>query len=223
MRYNPGVPAQRLSRRRFLGASAALAAALAPGRARAGWPVPAGERMMLFVAAEHYHELPADCYAPFLIEPREIIVHWDGNRNGRDTWLAPITYQTLAYLGHSAHFAVDAYRVWQMLPMYRAQVQESYGAHGFNDVAINVELSGVDFDAPGNAPPDGQVARAVELVANLMEYYSIDLAGVAGHFERDLRGLKDDPGPAFMAAFRDRLARYRAARPVSRRRLIVDG
>jgi N-acetyl-anhydromuramyl-L-alanine amidase AmpD len=221
MRYNPGVPAKTLSRRRFLGASAGLAAAvLAPRPALAARE---SEPPVLFVAAEHYHELPSDCYAPFVIEPREIIVHWDGNRNGRALWLAAITYQTLAYLGHSAHFAVDAFRVWQLLPMYPTQVQESYGAHGFNDVAINVELSGVDFDAPGNAPPDDQVGRAVQLVANLMEYYGIGPAGVVGHFERDLRGKKLDPGPVFMAAFRDRLARYRAARPATRRRLIVDG
>jgi N-acetyl-anhydromuramyl-L-alanine amidase AmpD len=136
-------------------------------------------------------------------------LHWDGNRHGRDLWVTPVTFETLKLLGQSAHFAVDYKRTWQLLPMYQTLVQESYGAHGYNWAAINVELAGTEFDQPGNAPPESEVALAVGLVSQLMDFYRIATGHVVGHFERDPRGDKRDPGPRFMAAFRERLAAYR--------------
>jgi N-acetyl-anhydromuramyl-L-alanine amidase AmpD len=135
-------------------------------------------------------------------------------------WLAPVTFQTLAYVKQSAHFAVDYKQVWQLLPMYASLVQESYGTKGFNWEAINVEMAGIDFDRPGGQPPDSEVALTVQLVSRLMDHYRIAFAHVVGHYERDPRGDKRDPGETFMAGFRERLAAYRASlSPVKRRHL----
>jgi N-acetyl-anhydromuramyl-L-alanine amidase AmpD len=166
-----------------------------------------------------YHELPPECYAPNLIRPFEIIIHWDGNRRGRELWLAPITYETLVYVQQSAHFAVDYKRVWQLLPMYQTLVQESFGARGYNWAAINVEMAGADFDRPENRPPESEVTLTVHLVSQLMDFYTIPIEHVAGHFERDARGDKVDPGPLFMARFRAQLAAHRASLSPLKRRL----
>lgn len=178
-------------------------------------PVPnptTSEARLYFVPFDDYHELPADCYAQNLIRPFEIILHWDGNQQGRDLWLAPVTFETLQYVRQSAHFAVDYNRSWQMLPMYTTLVQESYGAMGYNWAAINVEMAGLEFDRPENRPPEGEVALAVRLVSQLMDHYAIVFEHVVAHFERDPRGDKRDPGVIFMARFRERLAAYRASR-----------
>ncbi len=163
-----------------------------------------------FVRLEDYHELPPGCYEPNLICPLEIILHSDGNRRGRDLWLVQITYETLQYLKHSAHFAVDQTRVWQLLPMYRTVVQESHGAQGYNWKAINVEMAGVDFDTPDNYPPEDEIRRTVHLISQLMDFYGLPFQSVVGHYERDERGIKTDPGEKFMADFRKRLRAYRA-------------
>ena len=44
----------------------------------------------------------------------------------------------------------------------------------------------------------------------------------AGHFERDPRGDKKDPGEKLMADFRERLKAYRAALSPAKRSLISD-
>ena len=175
-------------------------------------PVPTpttGEARAYFVAAADYHELPPNCYTRNLIRPLEIILHWDGNRQGRELWVTPVTFETLQLLQQSSHFAVDYKRVWQLLPMYQTVVQESHGSQGYNWSAINVELAGTEFDLPGNAPPDSEVALAVALVSRLMDFYHITSEHVVGHYERDARGDKRDPGVQFMAAIRERLAAYR--------------
>ncbi len=243
LRYNAGVRcgrlSQPLSRRGFLRLAGLLSAAsLAPhlpGRGpAAGWlaaapptpeaPTPStDEPREYFVPLADYHELPAESYENNLIRPLEIIVHWDGNRRGRDWWLVSVTYQTLSYLDHSAHFAVDYQRVWQMLPMYRTLVQESHGAQGYNWEAINVELAGVDFDLAGNAPPESEVRLAVSLVSRLMDHYQIAFEHVVGHFERDAREKKIDPGVSFMADFRERLRAYRASLSPLKTQLLADG
>jgi hypothetical protein len=218
--YNKPMRVRRMSRRRFLKSLAWLAVA---GFAPPTPPVPSPtttEPREYFVPLGAYHELPADCYAQNLIEPLEIIVHWDGNRQGRDLWLAPVTFETLAYVKQSSHFAVDYKQAWQMLPMYGSVVQESFGSMGYNWEAINVEMAGTEFDAPGGLPPDSEIVLTVALVSRLMDHYRIAFDHVAGHFERDPRGDKRDPGVRFMASFRERLAEYRASlSPVTRRHL----
>jgi N-acetyl-anhydromuramyl-L-alanine amidase AmpD len=200
----------RQSRRRFLKTLAVLASAsLAPPTPLA--PMPATrEPRAYFVALADYHELPPDCYAQNLIRPLEIILHWDGNRQARDLWVAPVTFETLQLLRQSAHFAVDYKRTWQMLPMFQTLVQESHGAQGYNWAAINIEMAGTEFDRPENAPPDSQVALTIGLVSQLMDFYHVAPAHVVGHFERDPRGDKRDPGVLFMANFRKRLGAYRS-------------
>jgi hypothetical protein len=199
-----------MTRRRFLQTLALVAAGgLAPPTPLAPSPTTA-EAPAYFVPLADYHLLPAECYAQNLIRPFEIIVHWDGNRQGRELWLAPITFETLQFTRQSSHFAVDYKRIWQLLPMYATRVQESYGAQGYNWAAINVELAGTEFDQPDNAPPDSEVTLAVRLVSRLMDHYAIAFAHVLGHFERDPRGLKRDPGVQFMADFRERLSAYRS-------------
>ncbi len=214
------------SRRRFLKTLAVLAGAgLVPRLAPPTPPVPTAtttEAPAYFVAQADYHELPADCYAPNLIRPLDIILHWDGNRHGRDLWVAPVTFETLQLLQQSAHFAVDFKRTWQMLPMYQTLVQESHGSQGYNWSAINVELAGTEFDLPGNAPPASEVTLAVTLVAQLMDFYHIAFEHVVGHYERDPRGDKRDPGVRFMAAFREQLAAYRARRSPLKKQLLAS-
>jgi len=95
--------------------------------------------------------------------------------------------------------------------MYKTVVQESFGAMGWNWAAINVEMAGTEFDLPDNQPPPTEVDLTVRLVSQLMDFYDINFGHVAGHFERDARGLKRDPGVVFMATFRQRLANYRAS------------
>jgi hypothetical protein len=177
------------------------------------------ETRVHFVPLADYHELPPDCYAQNLIRPFEIIVHWDGNRQGRELWLAPITFETLQYVQQSAHFAVDYKRIWQLLPMYQTLVQESYGARGWNWAAINVEMAGTEFDQPENAPPESEVALTVRLVSRLMDHYAVTFEHVVGHFERDPRGDKRDPGIGFMGRFREALATYRGSRSPLRQML----
>lgn len=215
---------RRLTRRRFLQTLAMVAAGgLAPPTPLAPTTTTA-DAPEYFVPLADFHPLPPACYAQNLIRPFEIIVHWDGNRQGRDLWLAPITFETLRFTQQSSHFAVDYKRIWQMLPMYRTVVQESYGAKGYNWAAINVELAGTEFDQPDNAPPDSEVDLAVRLVARLMDHYAIAPEHVAGHFERDPRGDKRDPGAQFMAKFRTRLAAYRAGRtPLKQQALAEPG
>jgi hypothetical protein len=198
-----------LSRRQFLQAAGGLAAAslLPPTPPPVATTTEAPE---YFVPLADYHELPPDCYEPNLIRPLEIIVHSDGNRRGRDLWVAPVTFETLRYLSQSAHFAVDFKRVWQLLPMYRTLVQEAHGALGFNKTSVHIEMAGLDFDLPDNYPPESEIYNTVQLASQLMDYYRIAFAHVVGHYERDPRGLKTDPGRRFMEDFRLRLTRYRA-------------
>jgi N-acetyl-anhydromuramyl-L-alanine amidase AmpD len=94
--------------------------------------------------------------------------------------------------------------------MYQTLVQESHGSMGYNWAAINIELSGTEFDLPDNQPPESQVRLAVRLASQLIDFYRIHPQHVVGHFERDPRGDKRDPGVVFMETFRQRLAAYRA-------------
>jgi hypothetical protein len=216
------VARKALSRRQWL---KVLSAAAIGGLAPPTLPAPrltTDEPRVYFVPLADYHELPPECYAENLIQPFEIIVHWDGNRQGRDLWLAPITFETLQYVQQSAHFAVDYKRIWQMLPMYETRVQESYGARGWNWAAINVEMAGTEFDLPENAPPPSEVALTVRLVSRLMDHYAVAYEHVAGHFERDPRGDKRDPGVHFMAKFREMLSAYRASRSPLKEALRAD-
>jgi N-acetyl-anhydromuramyl-L-alanine amidase AmpD len=181
-------------------------------------PVPStSEHRQYFVPASDYHELPPESYAQNLIQPQEIIVHWDGNQHARALWLAPVTFDTLRFTQQSAHFAVDYKQAWQLLPMYQTVVQQSYGAKGYNWESINIEMAGTDFDLPANQPPESEVQRTLQLVSMLMDYYQIDSQHVAGHYERDPSRLKHDPGVKFMAAFRQRLQSYRLALAPSKR------
>ncbi len=179
------------------------------------------ESPVYFVPLDYYHELPADCYETNLIAPREIILHWDGNEEV-DRQVVQVTFDTMKFLSHSSHFAVDDRKIWQMLPMYHTLVQESHGAQGYNWAAINVEMTGINFDEEATAPSRNKVQLTLQLVAQLMDYYAIPLEHIAGHFERDLRGLKVDPGPKFLADFRKKLQTYRATRSPLKQLMIVD-
>jgi len=178
------------------------------------------EQRQYFVPAADYHELPPECYAQNLIQPQEIIVHWDGNQRGRSLWLAPVTFDTLRFTQQSSHFAVDYKQAWQLLPMYQTVVQQSFGARGYNWESINIEMAGTDFDLPGSPPPESEVQRTVQLVSLLMDFYLIDEPHIAGHYERDPSFQKHDPGIKFMAAFRQRLADYRRSQAPSKRQFL---
>jgi len=231
LRYNRPVPQPAVIRRQFLKWMAGLAATAwvvmpTPTRpSRAAPPTPLApnptttEAPEYFVPLEHYHELPRECYQPNLIQPLEIIIHWDGNTRGRDLWVTAVTFETLKLVSQSSHFAVDHKRVWQMLPMYRTLVQESHGAKGYNWEAINIEMAGIYFDQPDHYPPENEIRQTVRLTSQLMDFYGIAFEHVVGHFERDDRGLKEDPGVKFMADFRERLKAYRASLSPLKQRL----
>jgi len=213
----------KVSRRQFLAVGAGFVGALVSPLTPTPPPTATTlERPTYFVPLENYHELPADCYQPNLITPLEIILHYDANKQDKSLWVTRVTYETLAYLKLSSHFAVDKKRVWQMLPMYRTVVQESHGALGFNKEAINIEMCGNHFDDPDNTPPTAQVRLTVRLVSQLMDFYRVDFTHVVGHFERDTRGLKEDPGVKFMASFREQLQAYRARLTPAKGRLITE-
>jgi hypothetical protein len=219
--YNQ-VVARAFSRRKFLiMAAGLLSAGFAPPTPSTPNPT-TDEPRKYFVPLEDYHELPPECYEPNLIQPLEIILHWDGNRKGRDLWVVAVTFETLKLLEQSSHFAVDKRRVWQMLPMYQTVVQESHGAKGYNWAAINVEMAGIDFDLPENYPPENEIRLTVRLISQLMDFYGIPFTHVVGHFERDPRGDKKDPGVKFMADFRARLQAYQALlAPLKRKSLFI--
>jgi hypothetical protein len=65
------------------------------------------------------------------------------------------------------------------------------------------------------------VALAVGLAAELMDFYHIAFEHVVGHYERDPRGDKRDPGAQFMADFRERLSAYRARRSPLKQQLLA--
>lgn len=206
-----------LSRRAFLQGILTWGAATIPALA------PQAESPEYFVTSANYQELPPDCYYPERITPREIILHYDANSQDKSLWVVAITYETLQRNGLSVHFAVDYKRVWQMLPMYRTQVQMSKGAQGFNATAINIEMAGTRFDEPDFYPPESEVQLTLFLVSVLMDFYRIPFENVVGHFERDLRGLKQDPGVRFMASFRQQLAAYRRTLTPTKRWLNASG
>lgn len=65
---------------------------------------------------------------------------------------------------------------------------------------IAIEITGSNFDEPGNFPPDQQIANLLGLIWALMKRYKIYLVNIFGHHEIELR--KSDPGKHFMAFIR---------------------
>jgi hypothetical protein len=65
---------------------------------------------------------------------------------------------------------------------------------------IAIEMTGSDFDLPGNEPTVQQIANALALVCAVMKRYHISILDVFGHHEIELR--KSDPGKNFMSLMR---------------------
>lgn len=168
-----------------------------------------------------------------LVEPTQIILHWDGQLGSPYYWTTRMTFNGLSGIkvrselledgtinveerSTNAHFGVDKEGVLQFLPMYEGFVQHSYGAFGYYD-AINIEMAGNHFtfeDGITNVPRE-EIENTLNLVINLMIQYDIEFNQVVGHYERDTytdqhgrvyeRG-KLDPGREFMGYFKILLA-----------------
>jgi hypothetical protein len=191
-----------------------------------------GDPYTSVVFAGEYRELT---YKDQLVEPTQIILHWDGQPGTSYGWTTRKTFNGLSEIRErselledgtinvevrstNAHFGVDKEGVVQFLPMYEGYVQHSYGAFGYYD-AINIEMAGNNFtseDGVSNVPQE-EIEHTLNLVINLMIQYEITFDKVVGHYERDTytdqygmvheRG-KLDPGREFMGYFRTLLAEW---------------
>lgn len=65
---------------------------------------------------------------------------------------------------------------------------------------ISIEITGSDFDDPGQAPSDQKIANALSVVWAVMERYQIRALDVLGHSE--IQPDNADPGKKFMALMR---------------------
>ncbi len=168
-----------------------------------------------------------------IVEPAQIILHWDGQPGSPYGWTTRTTFNGLSEIierselledstinmeerSSNSHFGIDKDGVVQFLPMYEGFVQHSYGAFGYYD-AINIEMAGNSFtfeDGISNVPQE-EIEHTLDLVINLMIQYDIEFDQVVGHYERDTytdqhgrvheRG-KLDPGREFVGYFKTLLA-----------------
>ena len=161
------------------------------------------------------------------IEPKVIVLHWTGPGTLDSTWntFAPSTLggrpglEGAGALNVAAHFAVDRDgTIVRLLP------DDRFARHviGLNQVAIGVENVGGGDTMPLT---DAQIEANAALVRHLAGRHGI--THLIGHHEyRKLEGHpyfvetdpgyrtgKIDPGPAFMAAVRERVADLELAGP----------
>lgn len=153
------------------------------------------------------------------IEPKVIVLHWTGPGSLDSTWntFAPSTLggrpglQGAGALNVSAHYAVDRDgTIVRLLP------DDRFARHviGLNHVSIGVENVGGGDKMPLT---EAQVEANAALVRHLVGQHGI--THLIGHHEYrkmeghpyfheedpDYRTGKIDPGPAFMAAVRERV------------------
>lgn len=165
--------------------------------------------------SENYKPASEGTFANKQVVPTMIIIHWDENkRTDPNQWLTSTTYNGLEGNNTSAHFAVGADGVLQMLPTYDQTVTVSYGATGYYN-AINIEFAGYDFN--NNPPTKNEVESGIELITNLCQQYNIPPAEIFGHYQKNsfiytsgqfepcsptdpqcMIGGKTDPSPEFM-------------------------
>jgi hypothetical protein len=120
----------------------------------------------------------------------------------------PFVASHLRALDYEAHHARQQYFV---RAMYELENQYT-GLHSVltdlydgsrrdpNYRTIAIEITGSNFDNPGNFPPEQQIANLLGLIWALMKRYNIYLVNLLGHHEIELR--KSDPGKQFMAYIR---------------------
>jgi hypothetical protein len=69
-----------------------------------------------------------------------------------------------------------------------------------NQRTIGIEVSGYNFDAPGQLPPAQQLANLLGVICAVMKRYHIQAHNILGHHE--LQTGKADPGKKFLALMR---------------------
>jgi N-acetyl-anhydromuramyl-L-alanine amidase AmpD len=182
------------------------------------------ERLTLSYRRAHSDEAATD----LTIEPRVILLHFTGGNSAAstrryfDNVRIEASRKTLARGGAvnvSAHFVVDRDGT-----IYRLQPETRFARHciGLNHVAIGIENVG---DGAAYALTDAQVAADAALVRELASRFAI--THLLGHHEvmsfrdnayyveldRTYANDKDDPGAAFMARVRERVADLRLQGP----------
>lgn len=181
------------------------------------------ERVQLTAAYLRAHRtgaVPDDDAAAVVLEPRVIVLHWTAGATAESAWntFAPARLHGRAELSGagavnvSAHYLVDRDgRIERLLP------DDRVGRHviGLNHVAIGIENVG---DGARWPLTDAQVEANAALVRQLAAQHPIThlighheyrgLEGTSLFEERDphYRTAKPDPGAAFMAAVRARVA-----------------
>ena len=199
------------------------AAALAIVDAPMAW---SAERERLTLAYRRQHSDPDA--ADLTIAPTVIVLHYTGGSSAKSTraYFDNVTIEAeraeLARAGKvnvSAHFVVDRDgTIYQLQPVTR------FARHciGLNHVAIGIENAGDEATFPLT---DAQVAADAALIRVLAHDYPI--THLLGHHEvmgfrsnplyverdRSYRNDKPDPGPAFMAKVRARVADLKLAGP----------
>jgi hypothetical protein len=161
-------------------------------------------------------------------EPKEIILHWDGNPSTNiSDWRTSVTYNGLNRLvtdprtGEkvqlSSQFAVGVDGVLQMMPMRTSTVPISHTSFGYYNYEINIEMAGAHFkvnsDGTTNVPIE-ELDATVDLITRLLKHYKLPLSSLVGHFQRDTividgktvdRG-KPDPGKDFLEFIREKVS-----------------
>ena len=139
------------------------------------------------------------------ITPTMIVIHYTGGWYG--------AYETLSILdnrGLSCHLGIDQNERIQMLDFFHGKVERAACTGGYNDKALNIEISGTDFDSIFKDPTNPYYSRLSLSTENALETacwtrrtYGILLSQIYGHNELDPN--KHDPGFEYIKYFRDRL------------------
>lgn len=182
------------------------------------------ERLTLAYRRQHSDEAAAD----LTIEPRVIVLHYTGGGSAKatrgyfDNPTIEASRKELARAGKvnvSAHFVVDRDgTIYQLQPVTR------FARHciGLNHIAIGIENAGDEAKYPlteaqvaADAALIRQLAREQPITHLLGHHEVMGMRDSALYREREpsYRNDKGDPGPAFMAKVRARVADLKLAGP----------
>lgn len=175
----------------------------APQPSVEGCPV-SSERIYLAETIYQHLDQQLSC-----IKPSAIVIHWSG------AWApAQATFDVLNQRKLSCQFAVDHNVSLQMLDLYPEVVQKGYCVgNGWNDKAINFEISGAWFDDIINSADPTlktrydnliiQTDKTIKLVCKLLTQYNISKSEIYGHYQ--LYSGKSDPGVEYLKYFKRRV------------------
>ena len=182
------------------------------------------ERLTLVYRRQHSDEAASN----LAIDPHVIVLHYTGGGSAKatrgyfDNTTIEVSRKELARAGRvnvSAHFIVDRDgTIYQLQPVTR------FARHciGLNHIAIGIENAGDEAKYPLT---EAQVVADAALIRQLASQFTIthllghhEVMGMRDsslYVERDgsYKNDKGDPGPAFMAKVRERVADLKLAGP----------